>query len=138
MMRTAVVLSPRGGALSKMMTPFKLGLGGKIGSGKQWFSWIHEKDIVGSIIFFLEDGGISGAVNASAPSPARNAEFTKALAGALGKPAFIPIPPVVLRILYGEMAGVLTASIRASSEKLARAGYVFEYDDIEEALKECV
>jgi len=138
MMRTAVVLSPRGGALSKMLPPFRLGLGGRIGSGRQWFSWIHEKDIVGSIIFFLENSGISGAVNVSAPAPARNSDLTKALAAALGKPAIIPIPSLVLRILYGEMAGVLTSSIRASDEKLVNAGYVFEYDDLEEALKESV
>ena len=137
-MRTGVVLSSRGGALSKMLPPFRLGLGGRIGSGRQWFSWIHEKDIVGAIIFFLENGSIEGAVNAVPPGAVRNAHFTRALGSTLGRPAFIPIPPLALRVLYGEMANVLTYSIRAVPSRLRAAGYDFEYDDIGEALEECL
>ena len=137
-MRTGVVLSPRGGALAMMLPPFRLGLGGRIGAGRQWLSWIHEKDIVGAIVFILENGGVAGPVNASAPGAVRNADFTSALGRALGRPAFMPIPPIALRILYGEMANVLTFSIRAVPEKLEASGYVFEYGDIDEALKKCL
>ena len=138
MMRTGVVLSPGGGALSKMLTPFRLGLGGKIGRGRQWFSWIHEKDIVGAIVFFLENANITGPVNATAPGAVRNADFTSALARALGRPAVIPVPPIALRVLFGEMSDVLTFSIKAVPEKLEAAGYVFQYNDIGEALKKCL
>jgi uncharacterized protein (TIGR01777 family) len=137
-MRTGVVLSSRGGALEKMLPPFRIGLGGRIGSGRQWFSWIHEKDIVEAIIFFLENRAINGAVNAVSPHAVTNAEFTRTLGNALNRPAVFPVPPLVLRVIFGEMAGVLTFSIRASADKLVSSGYSFQYDDLREALDECL
>jgi uncharacterized protein (TIGR01777 family) len=136
--RTGVVLSARGGALSKMLTPFRMGIGGRIGSGRQWFSWIHERDIVGAIIFLLENPEISGAVNVVSPGALRNSDFTQSLGRALSRPAIVPIPLIALRLLFGEMAGVLTFSIRAVPDKLRDAGYEFEYDEIDAALAECV
>lgn len=137
-MRTGVVLSPRGGALAKMLPPFRMGIGGRIGSGRQWFSWIHERDLTGAIMFFLENPEISGAVNAVSPGVVRNSDFTRSLGRVLSRPAIIPIPLIAFRLLYGEMAGVLAFSVRAVPEKLRDAGYEFQYNDIEEALASCV
>jgi len=102
--RTAAVLSSKAGALPKMLTPFKLGLGGRIGSGRQWFPWIHESDIASVMQFCLENKEVVGAVNAASPGSVRNSEFTKALGRALSRPAFMPIPIFALRLLFGEMA----------------------------------
>jgi uncharacterized protein (TIGR01777 family) len=132
--RTSAVLSSRAGALPKMLTPFKLGLGGRIGSGRQWFPWIHESDIAGVIHFCLENDTVSGAVNAASPGSARNSEFTRALAKSLSRPAFMPIPIFALRALFGEMAVVLSSSIRAVPAALESAGYAFQHKSLEEAL----
>jgi uncharacterized protein (TIGR01777 family) len=137
-MRTGVVLSPRGGALAKMLTPFRMGIGGRIGTGRQWFSWIHESDLTGAILFFLENPEISGAVNAVSPGAVRNVDLTRSLGRVLSRPTLIPIPLIAFRLLFGEMAGVLSFSIRAAPEKLRDAGFKFQYNDIEEALASCV
>ncbi len=136
--RMGVVLSSSGGALRKMLTPFRLGLGGQIGNGRQWFPWIHEEDAAGALVHCLETDSISGAVNASSPGILTNRDFTKALGKVLGKPTVVPVPGLLLRAVLGEMSGILLASQRMSSAKLRESGYSFVYDEIEGALNECL
>jgi uncharacterized protein (TIGR01777 family) len=137
-LRTGVVLSGAGGALAKMLPPFKFGLGGRIGSGKQWFSWIHANDIAGIILHCLERDDIEGPVNGAAPNPVTNAAFTKSLAQALGRPALLPVPEFVLKLLFGRMAGTLTASHRVIPKKIEDAGFKFQFPDLEESLANCL
>ncbi|MGB7928477.1 MAG: TIGR01777 family oxidoreductase [Terriglobales bacterium] len=135
--RIGVVLSPKGGALEKMLTPFKLGLGGRIGSGQQWFSWIHVDDIVGAIQHAIATDSLSGPVNLVAPNAVRNAEFTKVLASVLGRPAFFPVPEFALRLAFGKQAAeeMLLASQRVQPGKLAANGYKFRFRDLRPALE---
>lgn len=137
-LRIAMVLGRGGGALAKMIPPFKLGVGGRIGSGEQWMSWIHVDDLVSLIGFVLEHPEMSGAVNGSAPKPVRNAEFTRELAKALHRPAILPVPKVALKILFGEMSQVITASQRVMPEAALRAGFSFRYPTLRAALAEAV
>jgi len=133
-LRIGMVLGAGGGALAKMLTPFRLGLGGRIGSGRQWMAWIHLKDLCNLILFALSERGVSGALNAVSPNPVTNADFTHALARALHKPAVLPVPPAALKLLFGEMSGVLLASQRVVPEATLRAGFAFQHADIGEAL----
>src|SRR6185369_10411708 len=103
-----VVLDPKGGALKKMMTPFKLFVGGKIGSGRQYVSWIHHADLVGHILFLLDQTEATGPFNGTAPNPVTNKEFAKALGRALHRPSFMPTPGFMLRVLLGPVATVIT------------------------------
>lgn len=137
-LRTGIVLSASGGALSKLLPPFQFGLGGRLGNGKQWFPWIHEKDISGIILHSLENSAVSGAVNASSPGILSNRDFTKILAQTLGKPALFAIPPVALRMIFGEMATILFSSIRTSADKILGLGYSFQFREIDAALRSCV
>ena len=133
--RTGVVLSKDGGALSKMLTPFRMGLGGNVGDGRQWLSWIHIEDWVGGVLAMIGKENLRGAVNAVAPSPVTNAEFTKTLASVLHRPAIFPVPAFAARLVFGEMAdGLLLASQRVEPEKLLAAGYKFKYFDLRGAL----
>ncbi len=135
-LRIGVVLSPDGGALPRMIKYFKLGLGGRIGDGQQYLSWIGLDDVVGVIKFVLENEKISGPVNVVAPLPATNREFTKALAEVLKRPSIAVIPAFVLRLKYGEMAEeTLLSSIRAVPKVLNDAGYIFIDTDLKRALK---
>jgi uncharacterized protein len=138
--RIGLVLSARGGALEKMLTPFKLGLGGRIGSGRQWWSWIHVDDIVGGIQNAIHTESLSGAVNLVAPNPVRNAEFTKVLASVLGRPAFFPVPEFALRLAFGQMAAeeLLLASQRVEPGKLLASGYAFRFRELRAALENLV
>jgi uncharacterized protein len=138
--RIGLVLSPKGGALTNMLTPFKLGLGGRIGSGQQWWSWIHVDDIVGAIHHALNTASLSGAVNLVAPHPVRNAEFTKTLASVLGRPAFFPVPEFALRAAFGGMAAneLLLASQHVEPAKLAAGGYSFRFRELRAALENLV
>ena len=138
--RIGLVLSAKGGALGSMLTPFKLGLGGRIGSGQQWWSWIHVDDIVGGIQHAIRTESLSGAVNLVAPNPARNAEFTKVLASVLGRPAFFPVPEFALRLAFGEMAAgeLLLASQRVEPGKLKASGYTFRFRELRAALENLV
>jgi len=136
-LRTGIVLSPSGGTVSKMLLPFQLGMGGRLGNGKQWFPWIHEKDISGIILHSLENKNVSGPVNAASPGIVSNRDFTTALGKALGKPAPFTIPAFALKVVYGEMSTILYSSIRASAGKISGLGYEFKFKDIEAALKEC-
>lgn len=138
LLRIGIVLG-HGGALGKMLLPFKLGLGGKIGSGKQWMPWIHMDDMVTIILRCLDDEAMSGAVNCTAPNPVRNETFTKALGNALGRPAFMPMPGFAVSLLMGEMGEeLLLAGKKVVPAKLHAANFEFRYDDINEALRDVV
>jgi uncharacterized protein len=132
--RFGVVLAKHGGALPQMMLPFKLFVGGKIGSGKQWLSWITLEDTVEALRFALENGHIRGPLNVVSPQPVRNAEFTKALAHAIYRPALFPAPAFALRLALGEMAdALLLASQRVLPRKLEQLGFQFRDADLREA-----
>ena len=136
-LRIGVVLSAHGGALGKMLPPFKLGLGGCIGSGRQWWSWIHVDDIIGAIHHVLRTESLSGPVNLVAPHSSTNREFTRALARALGRPAWFPLPEFAARIVIGEMASeLMCSSQRVVPRKLQASGYSFRFEDLREALED--
>ena len=155
-LRIGLVLSAKGGALANMLKPFKLGLGGRIGSGQQWWSWIHVDDIVGGIHHAIGtepgvgpangpgnvpgNGPMSGPVNLAGPNPVRNAEFTKVLASVLGRPAFFPVPEFALRLAFGKMAAeeLLLASQRVEPGKLGASGYAFRFRELRAALENLV
>ncbi|MGC1830980.1 MAG: TIGR01777 family oxidoreductase [Candidatus Acidiferrales bacterium] len=133
--RFGVVLSAEGGALPRMLTPFRMGAGGRLGSGKQWMPWIALEDAIGAIRFVIANAQVSGAVNVVAPNAVRNAEFTRTLAHALRRPAIFPAPAFALRLVLGEMADeLLLASQRARPERLLAAGYAFRFDSLDAAL----
>ena len=135
-LRTGIVLSPRGGALRQMLVPFRWGLGGRIGSGRQWWSWIHIEDLVAAVFAILENRDLRGAVNLVSPNPVPNAEFSRTLARILGRPAIFPVPELVLRLAFGEFANEgLLASARVLPERLRQAGFGFRYPALEMALK---
>lgn len=135
-LRIGVVLTSHGGALGKMLTPFKLGLGGRIGSGRQWWSWIHIDDIVGAILHVLGTESVSGAVNLVAPNPVTNREFTRELAAVLHRPALAPLPAFVARIALGEMATeLMCSSQRVVPRKLQESGYSFRFNDLRAAFE---
>lgn len=134
--RTGIVLSTAGGALAKMLTPFKLGLGGIVGSGRQWMSWIDVRDMVGAIQHIVKTDQLRGPVNLVAPTPVRNAEFTKTLASVLSRPAFFPMPAFVVKLLFGEMGEtVLLGSQRVEPRQLVASGYPFQFRDLQGSLK---
>ena len=133
-LRIGVVLG-NGGALKQMLPPFKLGLGGPIGSGAHWMSWIHVDDLCGLVQHALRDETVSGPLNAVAPGACTNKVFTRALGGALHRPAFFPVPPFMLRLMFGEVEKVLTASQRCVPERALKSGYAFKYADIDGALR---
>jgi len=134
--RFGVILDAHGGALAKMLPPFRAGLGGKIGSGKQWMSWLALDDVVGALKFALTNEALSGPVNFVAPNPVRNAEFTKALGKALSRPTLFPIPAFGVRLLFGEMGeALLLAGQRVAPKRLMTEGYQFQYSQLDEALR---
>jgi len=133
--RTGIVLG-HGGALAKMLTPFKLGAGGPLGNGRQWMPWIHVDDLARLYVHAAERPSIRGAMNAVAPNPVRNTEFTKALGRQLRRPAFMPAPYIGLRIVFGEFAQVLFASQRVIPKVAIDTGFTFQYPEIAAALKE--
>ncbi len=138
MLRTGVVLAPDGGALERMMLPFTLFAGGPIGSGRQWFPWIHRDDVVGSILFLLNAPGISGPMNLVAPEPVTMKEFSKQLGLAMNRPSWAPVPSPILRVLLGEMAGMILTGQRAVPKRLMEAGYVFRFPTLSQALHDVV
>jgi len=133
--RIGVVLDPRGGALKPMLAPFRLGLGGPLGSGRQWMSWIHASDLAELFRFALENPA-PPVLNAVAPGAVTNAEFTRALASALHRPAFLRVPKLALRMLFGEMADVLVSSQRVAPAAAEAAGFQFQHPQLAEALGE--
>jgi uncharacterized protein (TIGR01777 family) len=135
-LRLGVVLSAHGGALAKMLTPFRLGLGGVIGDGAQWMSWIALDDVTGAIRHALTTDALRGPVNAVAPAPVTNAEFTRTLGRALGRPTLVPLPAFAARLALGEMADeLLLASQRVVPARLQASGYRFRYPTLEDALR---
>lgn len=136
MIRIGIVLEKNGGALAKMLLPFRMGLGGPLGSGKQWMSWIHLGDLVGLIQFALENRQVSGPLNGTAPKPVRMKEFSQTLGRVLHRPAIFPVPAFLLKILLGEMADMLLTGQRVLPKKALQGGYVFRYPELEQALKE--
>ena len=135
--RFGVILDTNGGALKKMLPPFRLGLGGKIGSGKQWMSWISLDDVVGALNFALDNGALAGPVNFVAPNPVTNAEFTKTLGKVLSRPTLFPIPAFGIKLLFGEMGeALLLGGQRVAPERLMATGYTFQHAQIEAALRD--
>jgi len=134
--RIGIALDPSGGALAAMLVPFRIGLGGRIGSGSQYLSWITLDDVVGVLRHALVSPALSGPLNAVAPGPVTNAEFTRALAGVLGRPAFLPVPAAALRLVLGAAADeLLLGGARVSSRKLEQSGFRFRDPEIASALK---
>lgn len=131
--RTGIVLDARGGALPRMLPPFKMGVGGKLGDGKHWMSWVHLDDLLALFRFALLQP-VSGALNGVSPNPVTNAEFTRALAGAVHRPAIFPVPGFALKLLFGEMGDILLASQRATPKAAESAGFRFQFPDLAPAL----
>lgn len=135
LLRTGIVLARQGGALKKMVPPFRLGLGGPMGSGEQMMSWIHINDMTAAIQFLLQQRDCSGAYNLTAPNPVNNATFSKTLGKVLHRPAFFRVPAFVLRLGFGEMSDLLLTGQAVLPERLQQAGYNFEYEELHQALE---
>lgn len=134
-LRIGVVLSRDGGALKQMLLPFRLGLGGRIGSGRQWFSWIHIDDLVAAVLHILQTAQLRGPVDMVSPNPVTNAEFTKELAKAVSRPAIFPVPAFIVRLAFGEFAEEgLLASARVVPRKLIESGFCFQYPELQAVL----
>jgi len=134
LLRTGIVLERDGGSLQAMLTPFTLGVGGPIGSGRQWMSWIHRHDLVALIIWLLEAPAASGVYNGTAPNPVRNREFARALGRALHRPAVLPLPAFALRLMVGEMADIITTGQKVLPARAQEQGFPFRYADLDAAL----
>lgn len=138
-LRTGIVLGKKGGALAKMLPPFKMALGGPIGSGKQWMSWIHMDDIVGIIRYAVENESVQGPINGTAPNAVTNKDFSKKLGSVLKRPAIFPMPAFVVKLLFGQMGEeLLLAGQRVIPEKIVKSGYQFKYPKLEDALKDII
>jgi uncharacterized protein (TIGR01777 family) len=136
--RTGVVLSDQGGALERMLPPFKMGVGGPVAGGRQYLSWVHIDDVVGAMLFCLDNDAASGPMNVTAPEPVTNKEFSKTLGRVLNRPAVMPAPALALRLVYGEMATVVTTGRRAVPHRLEELGYRFKQPELEPALRSVV
>jgi uncharacterized protein (TIGR01777 family) len=134
LLRTAPVLSPEGGMLARLQLPFRLGLGGRLGNGRQWMPWIHIADEVGLVDHLLRSPACSGPFNACAPQPVRNAEFTRELARVLRRPAILPAPAWVLRVALGEMSILLLGGQRLEPRRALESGYQFRHEELGRAL----
>lgn len=132
--RTGIVLSESGGALEQMLTPFKLGVGGPVAGGHQYIPWIHLDDVVGALLFALDEPSADGPINVSAPPPATNKDFSKALGRALHRPAVMPVPGFAMKLLYGEMSAIVTTGVRAEPARLRELGYEFKWPELDGAL----
>ena len=135
MLRTGVVLDPSGGALAKMLPPFRLGIGGPVASGRQYISWIHTDDLLALVLSALGDERWGGPINGTAPAPVENREFSKVLGRVLHRPAALPVPALVLRAMYGEMAQIVTTGARIVPAKALVLGYEFQHPELEQALR---
>lgn len=133
--RFGTVLESDGGALPKMARPFKFFAGGPIGSGKQWFPWVHRDDLIGFIQYALENNTNTGPFNVTSPQPVTNKGFSSALGRALGRPSWLPVPGLVLKIAFGELGSVLTTGQRVIPERILKTGYQFKYPDVDSALR---
>jgi uncharacterized protein len=133
--RIGIVLGRDGGALKRMLTPFRMGVGGRLGSGDQWMSWVHVDDVAGLLLLALDRPDAHGPMNATAPSPVRNSEFTRELARALTRPALFPVPLFALKLVFGEMANVLISSQRVKPQAAIEAGYRYRFAELGPALE---
>jgi hypothetical protein len=133
-MRIGVVLDRDGGALAKMLPAFRMGAGGRLGSGQHWFPWIHREDVTAICRWLLENAGARGAYNVGAPNPVTNAEFTRALGRAIGRPTVLPMPEAALKLLFGEMSELLLVSDRMLPKRLLDEGFRFRYPELDQAL----
>jgi uncharacterized protein (TIGR01777 family) len=133
--RTGVVLAESGGALAKMLPFFRAGVGGPVAGGRQYMPWIHVDDVIGGLLFCLDDERVRGPVNLSAPEPVTNGELAKALGRVLRRPAFAPVPGFAVKALYGEMASIVTTGVRMVPGRLRELGYEFRRPDLEDALR---
>jgi uncharacterized protein (TIGR01777 family) len=133
--RTGVVLSPEGGALARMLPFFRLGIGGPVAGGRQYIPWVHLNDVVGALLLCLDRDGVEGPVNVTAPRPVTNREFSKALGRVLRRPAVVPVPGFAIRLLYGEMASVVTTGANVLPGRLEELGYEFSQPELELALR---
>ena len=139
LLRTGIVLSKDGGALATMLPPFKLGVGGVIGSGKQWMSWISLDDEIAVINFAIENENLRGAVNAVSPNPVTNEEFTKTIGDVLYRPTFLPLPEFAVSMVFGEMGdALLLASTKVLPKRLQDAGFEFKYPDLKGAIEHAI
>lgn len=136
--RTGVVLDASGGALAKMLPPFRMGVGGPVAGGRQYLPWIHAEDVVGLYLAALDHGAFDGAVNGSAPEPVTNKEFSRALGRALHRPAVARVPGAALRLLYGDMAEIVTEGQRAIPARAVELGHRFRHPDLDEALHDAL
>lgn len=136
LLRTGVVLAPNGGALKQMLLPFRLHVGGPIGSGRQWISWIHLDDLVDVILFALDNPALKGPLNATAPNPVTNRDFARTLARTLGRASWLPVPKLALRIALGEVANILARGQRILPAKLRQTGFHFRFPALPEALND--
>jgi uncharacterized protein len=137
LMRFGIVLGRRGGALQQMIAPFKWWMGSPLGSGDQWFSWVHEQDLVDIFLYLIKQKKISGAVNCTAPNPVTNRDLTQVLGAVLGKPTFMPaVPGFVMGLILGEFGSVLLKGQRVVPKKLLDAGFRFSFPDLRSALKD--
>ncbi len=135
LMRTGVVLEEGGGAIEKILPPFRMFLGGPLGSGRQWFPWVHRTDVVHAILFALEHANIQGAINVAAPESVTMKQFCTTLGKVMGRPSWVPVPAFALRMVMGEMAGMLLTGQKAVPRKLQEAGFIFEYPKLQGALE---
>jgi hypothetical protein len=136
--RVGIVIGKGGGALARMLVPFRLGAGGPIGNGRQWMSWVHVSDVAGIAIEALTNTAMNGPVNATAPLPVRNRDFSRALGRALRRPAILPIPVFGLKVLFGEFAEILATGQRVVPQAALDAGYRFRHMDLDEALRSAI
>jgi uncharacterized protein len=135
-MRMGIILGKNGGALQTMLPPFKIGIGGKLGSGRQWMSWVDVQDVVGAIQHILKTDQVRGPVNVVAPAPVTNTEFTKTLASVLSRPAIFPLPAFAARLVFGQMADeLLLASQRVQPARLLSSGYIFRFPQLRTSLQ---
>jgi uncharacterized protein (TIGR01777 family) len=132
--RIGVVMSAEEGALAKMLTPFKLGVGGPVGNGRQWMAWVHLDDVVGIILHAIDHADVSGVINVMAPEPVTNREFSKSLGRALGRPAIFPVPVLMLRLRFGQVAEVIASGQRVLPKRALELGYQFQHSTIDGAL----
>ena len=134
--RFGIILDQEGGALAKMLTPFRMGVGGRIGDGKQWMSWIALADVIEGLKFVIEHNSVTGPVNFVAPNPVTNSEFTKSLGDALSRPTLFPMPSFAARLAFGEMAdALLLSSAKVGPKRLQESGYSFEFENLQPTLE---
>jgi len=134
--RFGIILDEKGGALERMLTPFRMGVGGKVGNGKQWMSWIALEDVINALRFLIDEPGSEGPVNFTAPRPVTNADFTEALGSVLSRPTLFSVPAFAARLAFGEMADeLLLSSAKVESERLKGSGYQFKHPELSSALK---